>query len=176
MNAKVTNVPQNDRATAKVDAFDRKILGALVRNAGMTYAALGESVGLSAPAVHERVRRLRLSGTLIGTSARVDGAAVGKPLLAFVHVDTDGWGKSQRMLKIAEFPEVEEMHSVAGDTGMILKARTADTHALEALLSQLHLLPGVKSTRSYVVLSTFLERPVQAEVTQDWPPIHMPAE
>ena len=113
---------------------------------------------------------------MIDTVARVHGPSVGKPFLSFVHVDTEGWGKSRRMMKIAEFPEVEEMHSVAGDTGMILKVRTADTHALEALLSQLYILPGIKSTRSYVVLSTYLERPVQAEVTSDWPEIHMPPE
>ena len=49
MKSEKTDVPQNKRAAAPLDAFDRKILGALVRNAGLTYAALGESVGLSAP-------------------------------------------------------------------------------------------------------------------------------
>jgi len=47
---------------------------------------------------------------------------------------------------------------------------------LEVLLSQLYILPGVNSTKSYVVLSTYLERPVQAEVTHDWPEIPLPPE
>ncbi|MBL4890835.1 MAG: Lrp/AsnC ligand binding domain-containing protein, partial [Rhizobiaceae bacterium] len=85
-----------------------------------------------------------------------------------------GWGKSQRMMKLTEFPEVEEMHSVAGDTCVILKVRTANAFAFETLLSQLYVLPGVRSTKSFVVLSTYLERPIQAELTTDWPEIPMP--
>lgn len=159
-----------------LDPFDRKILGALVADAGQSYVRLGEQAGLSAPAVHERVKRLRAAGTLAGLSARLDGEAVGKPLLAFVHVDTTGWGKGPRLMKLAEFPEVEEMHSVAGDTSMILKVRTRSTDDLEALLHQLYALPGVTTSRSYVVLSTYLERPVQAEVTEAWPAIPLPPE
>jgi Lrp/AsnC family leucine-responsive transcriptional regulator len=152
-----------------LDAFDRKILGALVLDARKSYADVGQLVGLSAPAVHERVRRLRATGTLKGMHASLDGAAVGKSLLAFVHVDAEGWGKSQRMMKLRDFPEIEEMHSVAGDTSVILKVRTANPHALEHFLAQLYVLPGVRGTKSYIVLSSYLERPVQAEVTVDWP-------
>jgi hypothetical protein len=49
--------------------------------------------------------------------------------------------------------------------------RTGDTHDLEAILARLYATPGVKSTRSYVVLSTYLERPVQAGLTTDWPAV-----
>jgi Lrp/AsnC family leucine-responsive transcriptional regulator len=152
-----------------IDRFDRKILAALVADAGLSYAALGEKVGLSPPAVHERVRRLRRNGAITGSHAHLDGAAAGKPLLAFVHVDAAGWGKGELMLALKRFPEIEEMHSVAGDTGMILKVRSASAHALEALLAQIYAVPGVRGTRSYVVLTSYLERPVQAEVTEDWP-------
>ena len=176
MKEETDGIQRNRPTGHAIDAFDRKILAALVEDATQTYAALGKIAGLSAPAVHERVKRLRLSGVITNTAARVDGAAVGKPLLTFVHVDTHGWGKSRRMMKIADFPEVEEVHSVAGDTGMILKVRTENAHALEILLSQLYSLPGVASTRSYVVLSTFLERPVQAEATTDWPELPLPPE
>lgn len=152
-----------------LDRFDRKILSALVGDAGQSYAALGEAVGLSAPAVHERVRRLRQARVIAGTYAQLDGEAIGKPFLAFVHVEAAGWGKGERMMRIADFPEVEEMHSVAGDTGLVLKVRTQSPHALEGLLAQIYAVPGVSGTRSYVVLSTYLERPVQAGITQDWP-------
>ncbi|PCI02744.1 MAG: AsnC family transcriptional regulator [Hyphomicrobiales bacterium] len=174
MKQKTENIQQNGKPTRALDEFDRKILGALVKDAGQTYAELGKIAGLSTLATHERVKRLRASGTLIDTVARVDGASVGKPFLAFVHVDAHGWGKSQRMMKLTEFPEVEEMHSVAGDTCVILKVRTANAFAFETLLSQLYVLPGVRSTKSFVVLSTYLERPIQAELTTDWPEIPMP--
>ncbi len=170
------DVQPKERAPRLLDGFDRKILGALVDDARRSYAEIGQIAGLSAPAVHERVRRLRAAGVLKGTQAALDGASMGKPFLAFVHVDADGWGKSQRMIKLNKFPEVEEMHSVAGDTCVILKVRTASAHAMETFLSQLYVLPGVRSTKSYVVLSTYLERPVQAEVTEEWPPTPLPPE
>lgn len=176
MPKETDTVRRKREARPALDPFDRRILVALVADAGQSYAKLGEQVGLSAPAVHERVKRLRASGALTGIAARVDGAAVGKPLLAFVHVDLAGWGKGPRLMQIAEFPEVEEMHSVAGDTSMILKVRTRSTDDLEALLHQLYALPGVTASRSYVVLSTYLERPVQAEVTEAWPAIPSPSD
>ena len=157
-----------------MDEFDRKILGALSTNGRATYAEIGDQVALSAPAVHERVKRLRARGALAGIGARIDGPASGKPFLAFVHVDAEGWGKSARMLTLRRFPEVEEMHSVAGDTSVILKVRTADAQALEHFLSQLYVLPGVRGTKSFVVLSTYLERGVQAEVTATWPDVPLP--
>jgi len=56
----------------------------------------------------------------------------------------------------------------------LLKVRTEDTRALEGLLARLYETPGVTSTRSYVVLSTYLERPVQPGITETWPtPNHM---
>ena len=161
-------------ASRSLDIFDRKILAALTQDARQTYAEIGILAGLSAPAVYERVRRMKASGALKGTTAMLDAAAIGKPLLSFVHVDAEGWGKSVRMMRLATFPEVEEMHSVAGDTCLILKVRTASTHALEEFLAQVYVLPGVRGTNSFVVLSTLLERPVQAGITEAWPPVPYP--
>lgn len=174
MNAETEDLPSNAVPARTVDAFDRRILGALTEDARLTYAEIGKTAGLSAPAIHERVKRLKASGVLKGMAAAIDGALIGKPLLAFVHVDADGWGKSQRMLRLKDFPEVEEMHSVAGDTSVILKVRTASPHALEHLLAQIYALPGVRATKSFIALSTYLERPVQAAVTADWPEIQHP--
>lgn len=171
MREKTDRIRRGPYAKPQLDASDRRILGALVADAGASYAALGEIVGLSAPAVHERVKRLRRERVITGTSARLDGTAIGKPLLAFVHVEAAGWGKGERMMRLADFPEVEEMHSVAGDAGLILKVRTESPYALEQLLAQIYAVPGVKGTRSYIALSTYLERPVQAEATQDWPAV-----
>lgn len=164
--AKTDSLRRGPAAVRALDAFDRKILGELVADAGIGYADLGERVNLSAPAVHERVKKLRAAGHLRGTAALLDGAAIGKPLLAFVHVDNAGWGGTAELMALRELPEVEEIHSVAGDTCMLLKVRCASSRALEDLLARLYAVPGVRSTRSYVVLSTYLERPVQAGVTE----------
>lgn len=166
MNKDTNDVQQNTPASKPLDEYDRKILSALVADARLTYAEIGKTVALSAPAIHERVRRLKNSGVIKQMAARLDGGKIGKPFLAFVHVNADGWGKGQEMMKLIELPEVEEMHSVAGDACVILKIRTADAQGMEKFLSQLYLIPGVRSTKSYVALSTYLERPIQAEVTR----------
>jgi len=119
-------------------------------------------VHLSPPAVHERVARLRRDGVLVATVARLDGTRIGRALLAFIHVDTEGWGAKPPLVAMRELPEVEEIHSVAGDTCMLVKARTSGTRALESLLARIYAIPGVKSTRSYIALNTYLERGVQA--------------
>lgn len=148
-----------------LDQIDRKLLGLLTHNAEQSYAELGKSVGLSAPAVHERVKRYKASGRIRAVTAQLNPAMTGKGFLAFVHVDTTGWGKTQGMLGLEELPEVEEIHSVAGDTCMLLKVRMESTQALEALLARIYAMPEVVSTKSYVVLSTSLERPVQAGIS-----------
>ena len=162
-------IQQNATKSRDLDAFDRRILSVLVRDANVSYADLGQRIGLSAPAVHERVKRMRRTGVIRQTSVLLDPVAIGKPLLAFVHVDVRGWGKTPELLAIAELPEVEEVHSVAGDTCMLLKVRTENSHALEGLLAHIYDVPGVITTRSYIVLSAYMERPVQPDTTKDWP-------
>ena len=175
MAKETKDVPRSRRDAVQLDLFDRKILGALAVDAMQSYASLGEKVSLSPPAVHERVKRLRRSGVIKGAHVALDGSSVGKPLLAFIHVEAAGWGKSERLMQICRFPEVEEMHSVAGDASAVFKVRTESPVALEALLSQIHAVPGVRGTKTYVVLSTYLERPVQAEMTEEWPENPLPA-
>ena len=165
-DAKTEDIRSDRWSGWPVDATDRKILAALTRDAGLSFAALGAEVNLSAPAVHERVKRLRASGALRGQAGLLDPGAVGKPMLAFVHVNTTGWGKSPAMLALADYPEVEEIHSSTGDTCLILKVRVASSRALESLLALVYDVEGVTSTRTYLALSTYLERVPQAGVTE----------
>lgn len=149
-----------------VDSIDRKILSSMIEDATISYSELGKIVSLSAPAVHERVKKLRRSGVIERTAIRINPKAIDKFLLAFVLVNTNGWGKTPKLMKLAEYPEVEEVHSVTGDTSMLLKIRTHDTHSLEAFLNTIYEIPGVVSTKTHVVLSTYLERPVQPSLTK----------
>jgi Lrp/AsnC family transcriptional regulator, leucine-responsive regulatory protein len=169
MDVEKNGIRQNEGRVRDLDDFDRKLLSLLVEDATRSYVELGEQVGLSAPAVHERVKRLKRAGAIRQTAALINPIAIHKTLLAFVHVDTSGWGKTPELLGIAKYPEVEEMHSVAGDTCMLLKVRTEDSRALEGLLARIYDVPGVIRTRSYVVLSTQIERPVQPGITKEWP-------
>lgn len=111
---------------------------------------------------------MQKAGVIRGRYASLDPEAIGKPVLAFVHVDASGWGKSEKMMALSRYPEVEEIHSVAGDAAVIMKVRAESPHHLELFLSQLYTVPGVTATRSYMVLSTYLERPMPAERTREW--------
>jgi Lrp/AsnC family transcriptional regulator, leucine-responsive regulatory protein len=141
-----------------MDVMDRKLLSLLAEDATLSYKELGERLHLSAPAVHERVKKLKKSGAIRGTVARLDGEAVGRPLSAFIHMDTEGWGKTPELMAIADDTRVEEIHAVAGDTCMVLKVRCESTKALEDILHRLYNIKGVIRTQSYIVLNTYLER------------------
>jgi Lrp/AsnC family transcriptional regulator, leucine-responsive regulatory protein len=143
---------------AKLDAKDRALLRHLAEDATRSYAELGQLIHLSAPAVHERVKRLKADGVIKATVAVIDGSKIGRPLLAFVHVDTTNYALMQQLVALKEFDEVEEIHTVTGESAMLMKIRTRDTRTLEALLARIHGFEGFHSTKSYIALTTFLER------------------
>lgn len=111
------------------------------------------------------------SSALEVTSALLDGAAIGKPFLAFVHVDAEGWGKGALVDQPKALPEVEEMHSVSGDHCLFLKIRTAGPQEMGNLLAMLYHTKGIRGARFEIVLSTCIDRPVQSNMTQDWPQV-----
>ena len=77
------------------------------------------------------------------------------PLLAFVHVDATSWDFPRQLLRLNELADVWEIHRVAGESAIILKVQTRDAHSLEALLDGIHTIDGLRSTRTYIVLSTY---------------------
>ncbi|MDQ0326506.1 DNA-binding Lrp family transcriptional regulator [Rhodopseudomonas julia] len=158
MTKDTNHVRQRLAPPARLDDKDRTLLGLLAEDSTRSYAELGKLLHLSPPAVHERVKRLRQDGVIKANIAVLDGARLGRPLLAFVHIDTTSWAVTRQLLALQELPEVEEIHTVTGESAMLLKVRTRDTQALEDLLEQIHSIEGFKGTRSYIALSTYLER------------------
>ena len=152
------HIRSTDRSTTKLDRIDRKLLGLLRHDAAQTYAQLAKAVHLSTASVHERVRKLRRNGAIRRTTVDLDPATLGRPLLAFVHVDTSGWGKGQELMKFAEDSRVEEMHSVTGRTCLIVKIRCRNGAELEDLIEQLYRIPNVRSTESFVAMRSPVDR------------------
>jgi DNA-binding Lrp family transcriptional regulator len=142
-----------------VDQIDRALVSELQRDATQAYAALGQIVGLSAGAAHERVRKLRERGVIRATTIDVDPAALDRPVLAYVMVDANAWmGGSAEAF--AALPEIQEAHVIAGAASVLVKVRTATTEALQGVLRKIYDIPGVSGTQAIVVLETFFERPV----------------
>lgn len=143
---------------AELDSIDRKILSALAEDASHSYTALSRIVNLSAPAVHERVKRLKRDGVIKKTVALLDGGMLGRTLLTFLLIEASSYTATRALLQFTNRREVEEVHTVAGDGCVLIKVRAADTESLENFLMEIQELADVRSVRSYIVLSTFLER------------------
>jgi Lrp/AsnC family leucine-responsive transcriptional regulator len=151
-----------------VDATDRALIAALRANARATYAELARTVGLSAPAVHERVRRLETAGIVTGYHASVAPAALGLGVSALVGIhQSDDVEQDDLAARLAEVPVIEDCWFVAGEEAFVVKVRVPDVDALEHTLAVLRRIPGVARTRTTVVLSTRWEGRVQVE---DEPP------
>jgi len=143
-----------------VDEIDRTLLARLQEDATQSYAALGQAVGLSAGAAHERVRKLKAAGVIRRTTVEVDPGALGSGVLAYVLLDANAWmGDEPTMEALRELREVEEAHIIAGPASILVKVRTTSTEALQATLRSLHQVAGVTSTQTIVVLESFFERP-----------------
>ena len=141
-----------------LDARDLDILAALQDDARATYADVAARVGLSASAVHDRVRKLEHHGVIRGYSAVVDPEALGLYVTALVAASPlDPRQPDDLPQRIAEFPEVEDCYSVAGETNYVLKVRTGTTAQLEDLIRRLREKANV-STRTTIALSIPFER------------------
>jgi Lrp/AsnC family leucine-responsive transcriptional regulator len=147
-----------------VDAVDRQLIAALRANARATYAELAKAVGLSAAAVHDRVRRLEAAGIVTGYHAAVTPAALGLGVSALVGIhQSDDAEQDELAARLAEVPVIEDCWFVAGEEAFVCKVRVPDVDALEHTLGVLRRIPGVGRTRTTVVLSTRWEGRVQLD-------------
>ncbi len=118
-----------------VDQADRRILSILQADGKLSYQELGEAVGLSPPATFQRVRKLEKAGVISGYHARVNPAAAGKPLVAFVHVHPSPEADTQQLLaRWKRSPAVLECHRLSGADRYLLKMRLESVGALGAFL------------------------------------------
>ncbi|MFC4012861.1 Lrp/AsnC family transcriptional regulator [Nonomuraea purpurea] len=140
-----------------MDDIDRTLISLLQEDATRSYAVLGQAVGLSGGAAHERVRKLRERGVIRRTTIEVDQEALGRTVTAYVLVDGSTWmGDSAD--RLAAIPEIEEAHVIAGPASVLLKVRTSSTQQLQDVLRRVFSVDGVTGTQTVVVLETFFER------------------
>jgi Lrp/AsnC family transcriptional regulator, leucine-responsive regulatory protein len=143
----------------ELDELDVRLLDALQRNARSTFAELGSLVGLKAPAVHDRVKRLEQRGYIMNYSAQLDAKRLGLALTAFVSCYTSPDCKYDEFTRaLGDMPEVCEVHSVAGEETFVCKVVTRSTQHLDDLLARLKGMPGMARTRTTIVLTTPYDR------------------
>ncbi len=145
--------------TYVLDGIDRQLLDELQRDCKRSLKEIGAAVGLSAPSVMERVRKLENAGIIKGYHAVLDARRVGLDISAFIGVSIGG----PHLLSAFEewvdsVAQVMECHHVTGGHTLILKVKTLNTEDLERLISRIRSMEGVSSTETMVVLSTHTER------------------
>lgn len=141
-----------ERVLNQIDTLDERILAELQANGRLTMKALAERVGLSSPAMIERVRRLEERGVVSGYRAVVAPEALGRPLTALVAAEVERGSYDAFLARIAEDPAVAECHRTTGTATYLVKVLVADTAALEALVDDLS-ATGARCTTSLVLSS-----------------------
>lgn len=142
-----------------MDATDKILAEQLARDAQQTQAQLAQHVGLSQPAVAERIKKLEQQGVVTGYVALVDPAKLGLDVTAFIGVAIEHPKYFDAFAERVEaMEEVLEAHRVAGDDSYLLKVRTRNTGTLDRLLvEELRTIPGVTRTHTTIVLSSIKE-------------------
>jgi len=142
------------------DAIDTALMTILQREGRAANADLARRLGMAPSAIHQRLRRLEERGAIRGFAARLDPEVVGCPLVAFIRLRTDeALGDFTIGDRLAELPEVLELHDIAGEDCYLAKVRVADTGALHSLIRErIATIEGVRSTATTIVMKTMVER------------------
>jgi Lrp/AsnC family leucine-responsive transcriptional regulator len=141
---------------AKQRALDQKswkLLAELQANAQISYSELGRRVGLSTPAVIDRVRGMETVGVITGYHARVNPAAAGYPVSAYIRITVTGGKQVAKRLvsSLSKMREVSECHMVTGDSAYLIRVNVSSIEQLERIVDQ---LSAFAITSTSVVLST----------------------
>lgn len=142
-----------------IDGTDRAILAILQQNARTSNAEIARQLGMAPSAIFERVKKLESRGIILGYEARLSAKSLGRGLLAFVFVRSDqSAGAVETGHLLAEMPEVQEVHHVAGEDCYLVKVRVADPEAMGRLLREgFGRIPSIRSTRTTIVLDSVRE-------------------
>jgi len=144
--------------TQTLDDTDRKILDLLQRDARMTNAAIGAEVGMTAPSVFERIRKLEQRGVIQRYTTIVNPAAVGKTITAFIRLTVAFDERHDPgIAEISRDPDVLELYNVAGEDCFILKTRVDNPEQLEWLLQRIRSKITVLRSVTMIALSAIKE-------------------
>lgn len=147
-----------------IDRIDWKILKEMQENGRISFAELGRRVGLTTPAVIERVRKLEDAQIISGYRAQIDTAKVGLPITAFIRMSIVGVEFKQIVHIALESVEILECHRGTGGDSFIIKVAVSDVEHLQAIIDKLTPY-GVTSTS--IVLSSPVKNRVIAQVKSE---------
>ncbi|MFN8483531.1 MAG: Lrp/AsnC family transcriptional regulator [Anaerolineae bacterium] len=139
-----------------LDEIDQQIVALLLANGRASHAEIGRSVGLTASSVYERVRKLEERGVILGYTAIVDPAKLGKPLLAFIRVSSLA-DPAHFEETVRDHPNVLECYDVTGEDSYIMRVRASDTTDLHQTIMKIRQAAAGATTITMIALHTVKE-------------------
>ena len=146
---------------SRIDAIDAKILRILEKDGRTPASRIAEKVGLSRPAVAERIAKLESTGVILGVTAVVEPVSRGLLITAYISARSseEPAGKRKSAFeKLVRRSDVEEVHKIAGDDCFLLKVRATSIAALNELVTELASPPLSFATRTTIVMDTYVEK------------------
>lgn len=138
-----------------LDEKNWRIVAELQQNGRISFAELGRRVGLTLPAVAERVRKMEDAGVITGVRAEIDPAKIGLPIAAFIRISAVGDVLSRISKTVRDMPEVLECYRGTGADSFTLKVAAESIEDLESLIDK---LAPFGTTSTSIVLSTLVGR------------------
>ncbi|PAB58117.1 Lrp/AsnC family transcriptional regulator [Anaeromicrobium sediminis] len=137
-----------------MDKTDLRIVEILQKNGRISLKDLGKEVGLTSPAVSERVKRLEENGVILGYKAIINPQKVNKHIQAFIHISMER-DKYKKFLEYADsISSIIECYHVTGGNAMILKVMVETMEQLEALIDD---IKKIGNTQTSIILSSPIE-------------------
>jgi DNA-binding Lrp family transcriptional regulator len=143
-----------------LDEIDRRIIALLQENAKLTFAQIGEDVGLSSTAVKRRVDRLEADGVIAGYGARIDPRALGAGIEALIEIYcSDRTAPADVGRSLAGLDQIISAFTVSGEADAVVRVRVESISSLESFVERLRRDRNVVRTKTLIVLSTLIDRP-----------------
>jgi Lrp/AsnC family leucine-responsive transcriptional regulator len=152
-----------------LDQLGWKLLTELQKDARTSFAELGRRVGLSTPAVAQRVRRMEDEGIIRAYRADISPVHVGLPITAYIRMSIVGDVLAKLTARVRSMPEVVECHRGTGEDSFILKVNVVSVEHLRDVIDR---LTPFGTTSTSLVLTSIVEKNLLGPESLDWPAAH----
>lgn len=148
---------------ANLDDLDKNILSILMQNAKVSYTDIAKELFVSGGTIHVRMKKLEQMGLVKGAELKVDYAALGFDITAFLGIYLDKSSLFDEVSKQLEsIPEIVSIHYTTGTYSMFIKIICRDTqHLRDVLHDKVQLIEGIQRTETFISLEESFDRPIK---------------
>lgn len=152
-----------------LDTVDLRLLLLLSEDARISQRSLARELGMSPPAVADRLGRLHRQGVITGYGVRLDWSALGYPTIVYLTVTAvQGYEQGTIMARLAALPEVDEVMLVTGDFDMLVRVRVRDhTHLRDLLINSVWQIEGIQRTETSLTIAEMKPKNTASELLAD---------